>query len=122
MISSDSDHTMSVISTGDIKGVGIAVGPGSSASVKLSQPAMPADLTTELDKFIRLLERYQNEMPDAPSVRESAMEVQSEIGRPSPRWAIVRTLVAGIKASVANVAALTEAINNIQILVGHTAK
>jgi hypothetical protein len=121
-MTSESDHDMSVVSTGDIEGIGIVVGHGSSASVNMSQSAMDADLAAELGKFILLLDRYGAEMADALAVRESAVEVQSELGKPSPRWAIVRTLIAGIKASVINVATLTEAINNIQILVGHGAK
>lgn len=119
MVESEDAALASGISTGDIQGVGIVVGHGSSASVAWPQPQAQLELVTLLDKFLDELERYEGSISDASGVRESAIEVKSEIGKPSPKWGLVRGLLRGISASVKNVDSLLEAVKNIQALVSH---
>jgi hypothetical protein len=122
MIESEDGARSAGISTGDIRGVGIVVGHGSSASVAPAQPQAQLELVAMLDKFLDLLERCEASISDASSVRESAIEVKSEIGKPSPKWGLVRVLLRGISASVASVDSLVETVNNIQVLVSHSFK
>jgi hypothetical protein len=122
MVDSEAAARARGISTGDIQGVGIVVGDGSSASVGWPQPQAQPELATLLDEFLDLLKCYQGSIEDVSSVRDSAIAVKSEIAEPSPKWGVVRGLLRGITASVARVDALTEAINNIQILVAHSFK
>jgi hypothetical protein len=122
MIDSEEAAQASGISTGHIQGVGIVVGHGSSASVGWPQPQAQLDLVTLLVEFLDLLKRHEESIEDASSVRESAIAVKSEAEKPSPKWGVVRGLLRGIAASVARVDALTEAVNNIQILVTHSFK
>lgn len=111
------------IKVGDIENsYGVAIGEHNVVKVGYSQPPEPSELAAAFERFLELLDSHKGFVEDAAGVRESAIEVKSEIEKPSPRLAIVRTLLAGIKASVAGVAALTEAINNIQVLVGHAVK
>ncbi|HTZ30561.1 MAG TPA: hypothetical protein VMC83_41620 [Streptosporangiaceae bacterium] len=108
------------ISVGDIENSsGVAIGDNNIVRIESSAPLALSGLAPALEDFLKLLDLHKDSVGDAADVRESAIAVKSEIGKPSPRLAIVRTLLAGIKASVAGVATLTEAISNIQVLLSH---
>jgi hypothetical protein len=107
------------INVGDVKGTGIVIGHGSSASVKLRERSTQRDAVTLLDEFIQLLARHESSVADAAGVRESAAVAKAELAEPSPRWQVVRGLLRGIAAGVAGVSALADAVNSIQTLVTH---
>lgn len=98
---------------------GIAIGDGAHASVIQPQPHMRDELSALLDEFMHSLERYGDAIGDAERVRKSVLDARAEVARPSPKWQAVRQTLTRIAASVAGVAALTDAINNIQALVAH---
>lgn len=110
------------IHTGDVRGRGIVIGHGSSASVGQALPPTQAQAIAMLDEFVRLLDSFESPVPDASDIREAAEAVKAEAEEPSPRWGIVRSLLKGIAASVAGVSALTDAIKNIQDLVAHISR
>lgn len=113
-------HGNSSISVGNIEdSVGVAIGHGSSVSVHQTRSPAQEEIIALLEEFIRSLGSYGNSLSDAREVRESAIAACAEAAEPSPRWHVVRGLLKGIGASVASVAALTDAINNIQVLVAH---
>ncbi len=107
------------ITVGDIRGTNVTIGHGSSASANLRQPSAQRDLVALFDEFIALLERHQNSVADAADIRESAVAARDELARRSPRWHVVRGLLMGIAASVADVSELAGAIDNIQAMVAH---
>jgi hypothetical protein len=107
------------ITVGDVQGTGIVIGHKSSASVQLAQLPAQRDAAALLDEFIGLLARHQGSVADAAGIRESAAAARAELAEPSPKWQIVRGLLRGIAAGVADVTALAEAINTIQALVAH---
>jgi hypothetical protein len=96
---------------------GIAIGYGAHATVNQPRSDAQAEISEMLADFIRSLGRYLDYVEDAEDVQETAIEARIEVTRPSPKWQVVRRMLATIAASVAGVAALTDAINNIQALV-----
>lgn len=118
---SDEKRQAARINVGNIENsYGVAIGDDNV--VKIGSSAAPpalSDLHAALERLLELLDSHKDAVEDAAGVRESVIEAKCEIEKPSPRLSIVRTLLAGIKASVAGVATLTEAINNIQVLVNH---
>jgi hypothetical protein len=97
---------------------GVAIGNGAHVTVSQYHPFEPDELRTLLDDFIRSLRLYNDSLPDPQAVLESAVEARAEVAQSSPRWDVVRRMLTGIAAGVSGVAALTEAINNIQSLMG----
>lgn len=124
MTSKDDASSVSYNKIGDVTGTGIVIGDGSSSSVVIGQWLSPVqiELSRRLDEFMDLLAHHERSMDDAVGVRKSLMEAQREAGDPSPRWPIVRTLLRGIAASVNGVGVLTEAINNILVIVARIQK
>ena len=110
------------IHAGDVSGSGIVIGHCSSASVGLGLPSAQRDAIELLGEFIRLLDSFEDAVPDAADVHEAAEAAKAEAEKPSPRWGAVRGLLKGIAASVAGISALTDAIRNIQDLVAHLAR
>ena len=106
------------IRTGDVHGLGIVIGHDSSVTVGQLPPAQEKAVEM-LEDFVRLLGLFEGAVPDASDIREAAEAAKVEAGEPSPRWGAVRGLLRGIAASVAGVAALTDAIKNVQDLVTH---
>lgn len=115
----EKDHLASGINVGDVQGAGIVIGHGSSASINLNQSPVQGNAAGMLDEFIRLLQIHQNSVVDADGIRESAAAASAELAEPSPRFNIVRSLLRGIAAGVADVNALEEVISNIQAFVAH---
>lgn len=106
------------ISVGNIENsTGIAIGHGSSASVNQLQPFAEHELISLLDEFIRSLRIHSTSIPDAQDVREAAVAARAEVAKPSPKWHVISGLLTRVAAGVTSVAALTDAINNIQALV-----
>ena len=124
MTSRDDASSVSYNKIGDVTGTGIVIGDGSSSSVTIGQSLSPIqiELSGKLDEFMGLLAQHERSVDDAAGVRESLMKAQREAGEPSPKWPIVRTLLRGIAASVNGVAVLTEAINNILVIVARVQK
>jgi hypothetical protein len=106
------------ISVGDVRGTGIIIGHGSSASV--NQLSAQSDAAELLDELIQLLARDEGSVADAAGIRESAEVVKAELMEPSPRWRVVRSLLRGIAAGVAGVSVLAEVVNSIQVLVAQS--
>jgi Family of unknown function (DUF5955) len=98
---------------------GIAIGDGARVEVNQSPTPNRGEVSALLDEFINLLDRYREALDDAEGVRQSAIEVRAEIARPSPKWQAVRRALASIATAVGGVAALTDAMNNIQALLAH---
>jgi hypothetical protein len=96
---------------------GIAIGHGAHALVNQTQAAGGSEIGDLLADFIRSLPRYREFIDDEKTVQEVAIDARTEAMRPSPKWSAVRRMLTAISASVASVAALTDAINNIQALV-----
>jgi hypothetical protein len=96
---------------------GIAIGNGARATVNQSHPSERDEVGILLDDFIRSLGLYNDSVADPQGVRESTVEARAEVARPSPKWLEVRRMLTRVSAGVAGVAALTDAINNIQSLV-----
>src|SRR5262249_6892200 len=116
-MSHEKHSSESHIRVGNIQNsIGVAIGNGARAEVNLS-PASQDDIRASLDDFIRLLGFYGDSLPDLPGVSKTATEARAEVARPSPKWQAVRRMLANIAAGVADVAALTDAINNVQSLV-----
>src|SRR5450631_3137824 len=97
------------IHAGDVSGSGIVIGHGSSASVGPGLPPAQCDAIELLGQFIRLLDSFEDAVPDASDIHEAAAAAKTEAEKPSPRWGAVRGLLKGIAASVAGVSALTDA-------------
>jgi hypothetical protein len=111
------------ITTGDIRdNVGVAIGSGAHASVNSPSSSARAELIAQLDEFIQALGSYNNTLSNSDAIRESAEAVRAEVKRPSPSWPVIRTLLKGVAVSVSSVAALTEAINNLETLITHIAR
>lgn len=110
------------IHAGDVSGSGIVIGHGSTASVGPGLPPAQRDAIELLSEFIRLLDSFEDAVPDAADIHEAAEAAKTEAEQPSPRWGAVRGLLKGIAASVAGVSALTDAIKNIQDLVAHLSR
>jgi hypothetical protein len=105
---------------GDIQdSTGIAIGNGAYAAVNQPRLSVQDEVVALLDHFIHSLGLYGDSMSDAQGVRQSAAAARAEVARPSPKWQAVRRMLTTIAAGVAGVAALTDAINNIQALVAH---
>jgi len=100
---------------------GIVIGNESSVSVNQNVQSMHVEVITQLDEFIRSLGSYDNSLADAHDIRECAVAARAEAAETTPRWHVVSRLLKRIAASVASVAALTEAISNIQTLIAHIA-
>ena len=85
---------------------------------------MPAreELIALLNAFMQSLAAYENTLPNSPAVRAAAEAARAEAEKPSPRWRVIRSSLKGIAASVASVAALTDAINNLEALVARIAR
>lgn len=117
-----SERPHSRIKTGDVQGVGIVIGDGSSVNVGQSLPLAQREVIETLDEFLDLLDSCTGSVPDALDVRQSAQAAKAEAEESSPRWGIVRGLLKGIAASVAGVASLTDAIRNVQDLIAHISR
>lgn len=117
MKNADYSSSNSYISTGDVAGTGIVIGNGSSVNIGQSPEPTQPELIRSLDELIALLGQYEGSIEDESGLRESIMEARREIGKPTPRWAVVRTLLRGIAAGVTGVAALTDAVGNILAIV-----
>jgi len=96
---------------------GIAIGSGAFAAVNQPAPPTRDEVNTLLDDFIRALGVYGASVSDPQGVRETALEARKEVARPSPKWQAVRRMLTTMAAGVAGVAALTDAVNNIQSVV-----
>jgi len=119
---SDSKRDGLNFSVGNIQNsTGIVIGNESSVSVNQTVPSMHVEVIVQLDEFIRSLGSYGNSLTDAHDIRECAAAARAEAAEPTPRWHVVSRLLKRIAASVASVAALTEAISNIQTLIAHIA-
>jgi hypothetical protein len=106
------------ITVGNIdNSTGIAIGHGARASVNQPRSDAQDEISEMLADFIRSLGRYLDYVEDAKDIQETAIDARTEVMRPSPKWQVVRRMLTTIAASVAGVAALTDAINNIQALV-----
>lgn len=117
------EHDAQNITVGDIKGsMGVAIGRNVSVSVNQPSPATREELVTLLNTFIQSLGSYDNALSNSLAIREAAEAARAEAKRPSPRWRVIRGLLKGIAASVSSVAALTDAINNLEVLVAHLAR
>jgi hypothetical protein len=110
------------IQTGDVNGLGIVIGHDSSVTIGQALPPAQREAVAMLEDFVRLLGSFEGSVPDASDIREAAEAARVEAGEPSPRWGAVRGLLRGIAASVAGVAALTDAIKNVQDLVAHLSR
>ena len=64
----------------------------------------------------------QDSFEDRADLIESAKEARSELAAPSPRWPVVRGLLRGVAAGVADVASLADAADKIQALITHLAR
>lgn len=122
MSSEKAERLNAGIRTGDVRGSGIVIGHGSSASVGQTLPPAQHETIAMLEEFVRLLGSFENAVPDASDIREAAEAAKAETKRPSPRWGVVLGLLRGIAAGVAGVSALTDAIKNIQDLVVHISR
>jgi hypothetical protein len=111
----------SPITVGDVQGVGIAIGHGSSAAVTQWSPAR-TEAVELLDELIRQLLMTQDSFEDGADLIESAKEARSELAAPSPRWPVVRGLLKGVAAGVAGIASLADAVDKIQALIAHLAR
>jgi hypothetical protein len=117
-MSYDKRNGESHIRVGNIQNsTGVAIGNGARATVNQSHPSEREEVDILLDDFIRSLGLYNDSLADPQGVRESAVEARAEVARPSPKWLAVRRMLTRVSAGVAGVAALTDAINNIQSLV-----
>ena len=118
------EHSHQNITTGDIKdSIGVVIGSG---HVNVNSPPPPpreelAELIALLNAFIQSLGSYENALSNSWAVRKEAEAARAEAEGPSPRWDVIRRSLRGIGASVASVAALTDAINNLELLVAHIA-
>ncbi len=117
-MSHDKHSNETHIRVGNIQNsTGIAIGNAAHTEVNFYEPTARDEVRTLLDDFIDLLTRYSDSLADCYSVRRSAIEARAEVARPSPKWQAVRRMLTTIAAGVAGVAALTDAVNNIQSLV-----
>lgn len=115
---SQNEHPGSGISTGNVQGMGIVIGHGSSSSIQ-AETAEQREAIAKLEEFLRLLTSYESSVPDASDIRETVQAAKAEAGMPSPRWQVVRGLLRGIAAGVTGVSALSDAINNVLASVAH---
>jgi len=108
------------ITVGDVQGVGIAIGHGSSAAVTQwsSSRIEAAEL---LDELIRQLALAQDSFEDRADLIESAQAARSELAAPAPRWPVVRGLLKAVAAGVAGISSLAEAVDKVQMLIAHLA-
>ena len=121
-MSRDRRNDDSQIRVGDIQNsTGIAIGHRTYVAVNQPRPSAQDEVSALLDDFIRSLGLYGDSLGDAQGVRQSAAAARAEVARPSPKWQAVRRMLTTIAAGVAGVAALTDAINNIQAFVAHIA-
>jgi hypothetical protein len=111
----------SPITVGDVQGVGIAIGHGSSAAVTQWSPVR-SEAIELLDEIIRQLAMTQDSFEERADLVESAKEARSELAAPSPRWPVVRVLLRGVAAGVAGVASLADMVDKVQTLVTHLAR
>jgi len=102
------------IQVGDVRGNGIVIGHGSSASVSQSKSSVESEAAVLLDDFIKLLGSYEVSIADVASVRESVAAAADEMSSPSPRWQVVRGLLRGIAPSIAGLSSLTEALTTFR--------
>ena len=111
------------ITVGDIKkSKGVVIGSNIDYSYNPPPPPPARDeLITLLNAFIESLGPYGDSLSDSPDILEAAEATRAEAEKQSPRWGVIRTWLKGIAASVASVAALTDAINNLQALVDRIA-
>lgn len=115
------EHDSQKITVGDITGsTGVAIGTKVSVSVH-SPPSPREEVIALLNAFMQSLGPYENTLPNSPAVRAAAEAARAEAEKRSPRWSVIRSSLRGIAASVASVAALTDAINNLEALVAHIA-
>ena len=116
------EHDGQDITVGDITN-STGIGIGKDIYLSVNSPLSPAreELITLLNAFIQSLGSYGDSLSDSPDIIEVAEAARAEAERQSPRWGVIRTWLKGIAASVASVAALTDAINNLQALVDRIA-
>ncbi|HET7246173.1 MAG TPA: hypothetical protein VFJ07_15180 [Streptosporangiaceae bacterium] len=109
------------ITIGDVQGVGIAIGHGSSAAVTQWSPSRN-EAVALLEELIRQLAMTQDSFEDRADLIESAKEARSELAAPSPRWPVVRGLLRGVAAGVAGIGSLADMVDKVQTLVTHLAR
>ena len=106
------------ITVGDISSsMGVAIGTGARASVSSSRLNVRDEISAQLTRFTQQLTFYQDDMNNPGEVQQIAADALTEAARPEPRWPAVRQMLAVVGASIAGIAALTDAIYNIQQLV-----
>lgn len=117
-MNNDKSGGESHITVGDISSsMGVAIGPGAYAAVSSSQLEVKEQIRSQLASFAQKFAFYVDEVEDAQEVEQIAAEALAESARPEPRWRAVRRMLTAVGTSVAGIAALTEAIDNIQQLV-----
>lgn len=102
-----------------ISGHGNVIGDNSSSIVNVHVTAPQQEALVVLDEFIRKLDFYENSVGDVHRVRRHALAARTEIAKPLPKWERVRSLLKGVAASVAGVAALSDLVNNALSIAAH---
>ncbi len=102
-----------------IVGHGNVIGDNSSSRVNVHVTAPQQEALAALDEFIRKLDLYKNSVGDVHRVRQDALAARTEIAEPSPKRERIRSLLRGVAASVAGVAALSDLVNNVLSMVAH---
>jgi predicted XRE-type DNA-binding protein len=112
-VSGDSRITVRDISSS----TGVAIGPGARASVSASGLNTRDEITAQLTRFTQQLAFYQDDVENAGDIQQIAADALAESTRPEPKWQAVRRMLTAVGASVAGIAALTDAVDHIQQLV-----
>lgn len=113
------------VNKGNIENSAVAFGRYSRASNWAAANPLHEETANPLHKeavnllaqLIELLGPYQADIPEAEQVQESAVLVQDELDKEKPNRHLIRSLLAGIAASVSTVAALASAVDHIQDVV-----
>jgi hypothetical protein len=103
----------------NISGHGNVIGNNSSSWVNVHVTAPQQEALAVLDEFIRKLDLYEKSISDVHRVRQGALAARTEIAEPLPKWERIRSLLRGVAASVAGVAALSDLVNNALSIVAH---
>jgi hypothetical protein len=112
----------SPITVGDVQGVGIAIGHGSSAAVTQQWSSSRIEAAELLDELIRQLVLDQDSVEDPAVLIESAQAARTELAAPSPRWQAVRGLLRVVAAGVAGISTLADAVDKVQALITQLAR
>jgi hypothetical protein len=110
------------ITTGDVTGVGIVIGGGSSVqNVTVGIPPAWLDASRALDAFMKLLAEHESEVPNADEVLGAASAMKAEVHQKQPNKLSLLSLLGGITGSVSGVAVLAEAAARISDAIAHIA-